>query len=217
MVKYRPITTIIIEVLLLVLCSFSFFLNWLSFSKLKKGKKKPLLSITNTSVLNKVSVVIAIKNEARYIGKTIRNLESTTVDKSRVQIILVDCGGKDNSIDVAKVSGAYKTRRDDNIRLGFDRIYSSQSNQSAIFSWSRVFLQQRSRYCRWRPASFSPCRLFGPSGLWWDAATGTLFPQGAHDGVQILFRLSCRFCRLLLVCEGSVHRAYLPKLDVHRL
>mmetsp|Transcript_10834 Transcript_10834/g.23832 ORF Transcript_10834/g.23832 Transcript_10834/m.23832 type:complete len:314 (+) Transcript_10834:65-1006(+) len=104
MVKYRPITTIIIEVLLLVLCSFSFFLNWLSFGKLKKGKKKPLLSIPNTSALNKVSVVIAIKNEARYIGKTIRNLESTTVDKSRVQIILVDCGGKDNSIDVAKAS-----------------------------------------------------------------------------------------------------------------
>ena len=51
-----------------------------------------------------VSVVIALKNEARYIGKTIRNLESTTVDKTRVEIVLVDVGCKDNTFDVAKVS-----------------------------------------------------------------------------------------------------------------
>ena len=52
----------------------------------------------------KISIIIPLKNEAKYIGRTILGLETNTIDKSNVEIILVDCGCLDNSIDVAKTS-----------------------------------------------------------------------------------------------------------------
>ena len=50
----------------------------------------------------RISVIIAIKNESRVIGKTLRNLEATTKCKNLCEIIIVDKGCVDNSIDVAK-------------------------------------------------------------------------------------------------------------------
>lgn len=38
------------------------------------------------------------------IGQTIRNLESTTTDKYRLEIIIVDVGSNDKTIEVAKAS-----------------------------------------------------------------------------------------------------------------
>jgi glycosyltransferase involved in cell wall biosynthesis len=52
----------------------------------------------------RITVIIATKNESRTIGKTMRNFESTTVDKSRVEIIIVDVGSMDRTIEVAKAS-----------------------------------------------------------------------------------------------------------------
>lgn len=52
----------------------------------------------------KLSIVIALRNEAAVIGKTIRNMEKTTLDKTRVELILVDAGCRDNTIDVIKAS-----------------------------------------------------------------------------------------------------------------
>jgi glycosyltransferase involved in cell wall biosynthesis len=52
----------------------------------------------------KISIIIGLKNEARYIGKTLMNLEATTIDKRNVEIILVDGGCEDNSLDVVKAS-----------------------------------------------------------------------------------------------------------------
>lgn len=52
----------------------------------------------------RISVIIATKNESRHIGQTMRNLESNTADKSRVEIIIVDVGSIDSSIEVARAS-----------------------------------------------------------------------------------------------------------------
>ena len=58
--------------------------------------------VQNTN--DKISIIIAVKNESRVIGKTLRNLESTTKRKNLCEIIIVDKGCVDNSIDVAKAS-----------------------------------------------------------------------------------------------------------------
>jgi cellulose synthase/poly-beta-1,6-N-acetylglucosamine synthase-like glycosyltransferase len=51
-----------------------------------------------------ISIIIPSKNEARFIGRTIRNLESTTFDRKHVEIILIDAGCQDNTIEIAKAS-----------------------------------------------------------------------------------------------------------------
>jgi glycosyltransferase involved in cell wall biosynthesis len=108
--KARAVITIVSDILLLVICVVSFLFNFLSYRRLTGRKKRSSTTPTTsngTCKLEKVSIIIAIRNEARYIGKTLQNLESTTVDKASVQIVLVDCGCKDNSIDVAKVMSNY--------------------------------------------------------------------------------------------------------------
>jgi cellulose synthase/poly-beta-1,6-N-acetylglucosamine synthase-like glycosyltransferase len=107
----------IIEILLILVSGLSFLISWWRYRHLSqqasKNRKKDTptyLSCEKPSdeiVSGKLSIVIAIKNEAKYIGKTIRNFESTTIDKSRVEIILVDSGCKDNSLEVARVSLLY--------------------------------------------------------------------------------------------------------------
>ena len=62
---------------------------------------KPGLRFTNAG---RISVIIATKNESRHIGQTMRNLESNTADKSRVEIIIVDVGSIDSTIEVARAS-----------------------------------------------------------------------------------------------------------------
>jgi len=95
-------------VLAMILLVFS-CLYYISYIRLKyKSKPSPNNKASNaTSFIRnngKVAIIIAVKNEAKVIGKTIRNLESTTVDKSRCEIILVDAGCTDNTVDVAKAS-----------------------------------------------------------------------------------------------------------------
>ena len=70
----------------------------------KFGSQNPLPSnhVTDTNI--RISIIIAIKNESRVIGKTLRNLEATTKCKNLCEIIIVDKGCVDNSIDVAKAS-----------------------------------------------------------------------------------------------------------------
>lgn len=102
---------VLIEAITLVICIYSFAITWLvsflSASKKinsSKAANKVIISNGSASGKGKLSIVIAVKNEARYIGKTIRNLESTTIDKARVEIVLVDAGCKDNTMDVARAS-----------------------------------------------------------------------------------------------------------------
>ena len=58
-----------------------------------------------------ISLIIATKNESRHIGKLLRNLETTTVNKSQVEVIIIDVESKDNTIEVAKASsGAIPVR-----------------------------------------------------------------------------------------------------------
>jgi glycosyltransferase involved in cell wall biosynthesis len=109
---FPRLSSLIRQIILIVMYSLSFFLSWFTCRKLNKktqlAKRKDRFlnqrSTHSAECNGKVSVIIALKNEARYIGKTIRNLESTTVDKTRVEIVLVDSGCKDNSFDVARVS-----------------------------------------------------------------------------------------------------------------
>jgi glycosyltransferase involved in cell wall biosynthesis len=82
-------------------------MSWYSYSKLarNKGKNQTVnMKYSSSTSHGKISVIIPIKNEAQYIGKTIRNIEVSTYDKSKVEIILVDSGSKDNYMDVAKAS-----------------------------------------------------------------------------------------------------------------
>lgn len=51
-----------------------------------------------------ISIIIPIRNNARTIGKSIQKIETHTQNKAIVEIILVDSGGSDNSIDVARAS-----------------------------------------------------------------------------------------------------------------
>lgn len=108
---FSRLSSLIRQIVLTVLFSFSFFLSWYSCRKLnkktheaKKDRHAPNHSPHSVGCNGRVSIIIALKNEARYIGKTIRNLENTTIDKNRVEIILVDSGCKDNTFDVARVS-----------------------------------------------------------------------------------------------------------------
>jgi cellulose synthase/poly-beta-1,6-N-acetylglucosamine synthase-like glycosyltransferase len=104
----------IIEIILILVSVISFLISWFRYRHLsqqaiknRKNDQRDLLcgkSSSDEIVFGKLSIIIAIKNEAKYIGKTIRNFESTTIDKSRVEIILVDSGCKDNSLEVARVS-----------------------------------------------------------------------------------------------------------------
>jgi glycosyltransferase involved in cell wall biosynthesis len=67
-------------------------------------KDSSSLGVTTTSKTCKISILIATRNESRSIGRTLRNLESTTANKANVEIIIVDVGSKDNTVDVAKAS-----------------------------------------------------------------------------------------------------------------
>jgi glycosyltransferase involved in cell wall biosynthesis len=110
---FPRLSALIRQIILIVLYSISFMVSWLSCRNLNK---KTLQARNNgrssrhrtdhkhVECNGKVSIIIAVKNEAKYLGKTIRNLESTTVDKSRVEIVLVDAGCKDNTFEVARVS-----------------------------------------------------------------------------------------------------------------
>lgn len=109
---FPRLSSLVRQIVLTILYSLSFLLSWFTCRKLNKktqqAKRYDRSSRQRTDrpveCNRKVSIIIALKNEARYIGKTIRNLESTTVDKTRVEIILVDSGCKDNTFDVARVS-----------------------------------------------------------------------------------------------------------------
>lgn len=108
---FRWIFWKIVEIFVILFCSISFFISWIHYRRQLSPK-----TIKNSSSINltkeckekegigKLSIIIAIKNEAKYIGKTIRNFESTTINKSAVEIIIVDSGCKDNSLEVARVS-----------------------------------------------------------------------------------------------------------------
>jgi cellulose synthase/poly-beta-1,6-N-acetylglucosamine synthase-like glycosyltransferase len=80
-------------------------LSWYEFRSLEKKAKNVQQNFPTSKPASpeRVSIIIAVKNEARYIGKTIRNLESTTFNKSKVEIILIDSGCSDNTVEVAKV------------------------------------------------------------------------------------------------------------------
>lgn len=98
---------IVIETLIAYYSAISLTILLVSFirQRSRKLKQKSTEDVESYDTKDgKVSIVIAVKNEARVIGKTLRNLESTTIDKSRCEVIIVDSGCTDNTIEVAKAS-----------------------------------------------------------------------------------------------------------------
>lgn len=97
-------------VIIVSICFYSFLISAFKFlyslvRNPKPSRIKHSLRVESRDWTNeKISIIIALKNESRYIGKTLRNLESTTLDKNNVEIILVDGGCQDSSIDIAKAS-----------------------------------------------------------------------------------------------------------------
>ena len=104
------VNRVVVEVCIAFVASTSLLLNainlWLAKGRLKKSQKMQDVEDSKLmpSKTGKISVIIATKNESRFIGQTIRNLESTTVDKSRVEIIIVDVGSMDNTLGIARAS-----------------------------------------------------------------------------------------------------------------
>jgi cellulose synthase/poly-beta-1,6-N-acetylglucosamine synthase-like glycosyltransferase len=110
---FRWIFWKIVEIFVILFSSISFLISWLQYRRLSHQYQSKKSTCVNNNVpklskeKGKLSIIIAIKNEAKHIGKTIRNFESTTIDKSAVEIILVDSGCKDNSLEVARVSSSF--------------------------------------------------------------------------------------------------------------
>ena len=80
---------------------------WLEKRRLPKSARNSFTIEPSRSLPakeSKITIVIATKNNARSIGQTMRNFENATVDKSLVEIVIVDVGSSDRTIDVAKAS-----------------------------------------------------------------------------------------------------------------
>jgi glycosyltransferase involved in cell wall biosynthesis len=127
------------EALVAIVCFYALLFALIEsyFAKRRLSRKVRALSPTQTpqraqeiqespgsteSRQGKISILIATRNESRSIGKTLRTLESNTIDKLRVEIIIIDVGSTDNTIDVAKAStGAIPVtfiRKQDGAHLG---------------------------------------------------------------------------------------------------
>ena len=107
----RSLRKLVGQCFLFLMLSLFLLLNYISDRRLKskaKTNNRNAKLVTPSTDQNErngiVSIVIAAKNESRTIGATLRNLESTTIDKARCEIILVDAGCSDNTIAVAKGS-----------------------------------------------------------------------------------------------------------------
>ena len=110
------IVTVINQCLIVFLCSITLSFAYLNFyfekrssksvhsSNLSKDKGTKLLNINYSRINGKISILIATKNESRNIGKVLRNLELATYDKSLVEIVIIDVGSKDNTVEIAKAS-----------------------------------------------------------------------------------------------------------------
>jgi glycosyltransferase involved in cell wall biosynthesis len=102
--------TKLIEILVFYICCTALLAEALNLFLRRKRKTVSQNDVICTEDIgdcaenSTVSIVMAVKNEAGFIGKTLRNLEATTIDKSRCQVIFVDAGCTDNSADVAKAS-----------------------------------------------------------------------------------------------------------------
>jgi glycosyltransferase involved in cell wall biosynthesis len=98
----------VVEFLVLYVCAYAFVIEVISFYWRRKyiGSSSMDKVLYDDAIEEELtlSVVIAVKNESETIGKTLRNLEATTIDKSRSQVVIVDAGSTDNSIEVAKAS-----------------------------------------------------------------------------------------------------------------
>lgn len=100
----------LLEILVFYICCTAFLAE--AFHLLLRPKKKTVSqkNVQESQILGDsietltISIIIAVKNEASFIGKTLRNLEATTLDKSRCQVIFVDAGCTDNSIEVSRAS-----------------------------------------------------------------------------------------------------------------
>lgn len=80
------------------------FLLSLAWSRDVK-RAPPAVEVIGTSCKDSfLSIVIVVKDDAKLIGRTIRNLEVTTANKQKTEIVLVDAGCRDNSVGVARAS-----------------------------------------------------------------------------------------------------------------
>jgi len=59
-----------------------------------------IMCVDNKTDERKVSIVIRAKNEGKYIGKTLSILYSQTY--KNIEVVLVDSGSTDNTLDEAK-------------------------------------------------------------------------------------------------------------------
>jgi glycosyltransferase involved in cell wall biosynthesis len=94
----------LISGLSLIVAAFNFWVEKRQLCKTLKTSSNIEPSSALPMKEPRITIVIATKNEARSIGQTMRNFENTTVDKSLVEIIIVDVGSSDRTIDVAKAS-----------------------------------------------------------------------------------------------------------------
>lgn len=96
--------TIISCLLGLALCACRSLLSWVCQRwKSVKRQHRPQQTYSATTG-GVISIIIVVLNDSRFIGKCLRNLELCTTDKSRLEVLIVDAGCQDNTLEVAKVS-----------------------------------------------------------------------------------------------------------------
>jgi glycosyltransferase involved in cell wall biosynthesis len=90
-------------------CVWSLFYSLMDYLRLKMRlrAKRPICAYVPIDKCHDkyhISIIIPVRNDAKYIGRVIRNLEVTTVHKQLVDIVIVDGNSSDNSVAVAKAS-----------------------------------------------------------------------------------------------------------------
>lgn len=101
-----------IALFIINLTSLFIFFNFHEWRYKGRQSKKQISLLANkisTSSLHEgnnsiISILIVTFNDSRCIGETLRNLESCTINKENTEIIILDLGSSDNTLDVAKAS-----------------------------------------------------------------------------------------------------------------
>jgi len=68
---------------------------------------KPAVPLPNARSLRTISIVVPVYNEAAVVGQCLRSLVAGAVDASRIEVVIVDAGCKDTTMEVvASVAAA---------------------------------------------------------------------------------------------------------------
>ncbi|GAF90754.1 unnamed protein product, partial [marine sediment metagenome] len=89
--------------------------------------------MTNKDI-NNITVIIPAKNEENYIDKCIEGIKAIDFNKNQMEIIVVDNGSKDRTINIASNSGA-KVIEVQDVTIGELRNYGAKVAKGEILAF----------------------------------------------------------------------------------